>query len=167
MLTFNGWAVYFHPLFADQLTRLVDVVADKAAKDPTGYLSSGHAKLLAAILKICQQDVPSDPTSRAYLLGNTLGAEYRQWRRAKFGNGRFRLFFWYLSRGNSKIILYVWFNDEDSLRTYGSKTDAYVVFKKMLQRGNPPNTWEQLKGACSKGDWITELLEKSRRLLGR
>jgi toxin YhaV len=166
MLTFNGWTVYFHPLFEDQLKRLIGVVAGKAAKDPGGYLSSGHAKLLATILKMCRQDIPNDPTSRAYLQGNTLGIPYRQWRRAKFGSGRFRLFFWYLTEGKSKFLIYVWFNDDDTLRAYGSKTDAYAVFRRMLQDGNPPNTWEELKASCSpKSNWIEELLDTARTLL--
>lgn len=33
-------------------------------------------------------------------------------------------------------------NDENTLRTYGKKTDAYTVFSKMLKRGHPPADWE-------------------------
>ncbi len=35
-------------------------------------------------------------------------------------------------------------NDENTLRTYGKKTDAYTVFSKMLKRGHPPADWESL-----------------------
>ena len=62
--------------------------------------------------------------------------------RAKFGGQRFRLFFRYDSK--AKVIVYAWVNDDDSKRTYGSKTDAYAVFKKMLDKGNPPDDWEAL-----------------------
>jgi toxin YhaV len=34
------------------------------------------------------------------------------------------------------------------LRTYRSKTDAYAVFAKMLDEGNPPNTWAELVKAA-------------------
>lgn len=38
----------------------------------------------------------------------------------------------------------MWVNDEQSKRAYGSDTDAYEVFKKMLQNGNPPDSWDKL-----------------------
>lgn len=64
---------------------------------------------------------------RTYRQGSTLGDDYRHWFRAKFGNGRFRLFFLYDSM--AKVIIFAWVNDETTLRTYGAKTDAYKVFK--------------------------------------
>ena len=69
------------------------------------------------------------------------------WFRAKFGNGRFRLFFRYSS--TSKVIIFAWVNDENSLRNYGSKTDAYKVFKGMLDDGNPPDDWDTLHKEAS------------------
>ncbi len=35
-------------------------------------------------------------------------------------------------------------NDEKTKRAYNSKTDAYRTFKKMLNKGHPPDNWEQL-----------------------
>ncbi|MGO4403552.1 type II toxin-antitoxin system YhaV family toxin [Bosea sp. RAF48] len=35
------------------------------------------------------------------------------------------------------------------MRTYGSKTDAYNVFKSMLDDGNPPDDWDALCTAAS------------------
>jgi toxin YhaV len=40
--------------------------------------------------------------------------------------------------------VFAWVNDEHSKRTYESNTDAYRVFKKMLESGNPPNDWNDL-----------------------
>ena len=51
-------------------------------------------------------------------------------------------FFRYDSR--SKVIVYAWVNDENTLRSSGSKSDPYTVFLKMLSRGNPPDTWDLL-----------------------
>jgi toxin YhaV len=147
MFIVKGWAIYAHPLFLDQLKRLVEPVEAGAAKDAIGYRNGANAKLLASVLKLSQDVIPSDPASRAYLLGNTLGKDYRHWRRAKFGGGRFRLFFWYVA--TPPTIIYAWVNDENSLRTFGSKSDAYRVFKKMLGTGNPPNKWDELFAACS------------------
>ena len=73
-----------------------------------------------------------------------MGSAFKHWRRAKIGR-RFRLFFRYDS--TSKIIIYAWVNDEQSLRSSGSKTDPYVLFSKMLARGNPPDDWSALVAA--------------------
>jgi len=81
--------------------------------------------------------------------GNTLGTAYRHWRRAKIGR-RFRLLFRYDSR--SKVIVYAWVNDENTLRSAGSKSDLYAVFEKMLGRGNPPDDWDVLI-AATRSDW--------------
>ncbi|WP_336742164.1 type II toxin-antitoxin system YhaV family toxin [Aureimonas altamirensis] len=37
----------------------------------------------------------------------------------------------------------------EEVRTYDAKTDAYRVFKGMLERGNPPDDWETLRKAAS------------------
>ena len=39
-----------------------------------------------------------------------------------------------------KVIVYVWFNDEDTLRKAGSKTDVYAAFRRMLERGEVPES---------------------------
>ena len=49
-----------------------------------------------------------------------------------------------MADGMRNILVYGWVNDENTLRSYGSKTDAYVVFKKMLESGKVPNSWDEL-----------------------
>ena len=64
---------------------------------------------------------------------------------------RYRLFFRFASNP-SKVIVYVWFNDEDTLRKAGSKTDVYETFKRMLARGlvpQPPNVATLLQESCA------------------
>ncbi|WP_395225411.1 type II toxin-antitoxin system YhaV family toxin, partial [Escherichia coli] len=56
--------------------------------------------------------------------------------------GPYRLFFAYGEK--EKVIILGWMIDENTLRTYGKKTDAYTVFSKMLQRGHPPADWDTL-----------------------
>jgi toxin YhaV len=138
----GGWTLYAHPLFLDQLERLTIVVEKAAKKDPKGYTSTANAKLLAAMRKLMFEVIPVDPTRSEFRQGGTLGPERKHWFRAKFGSGRFRLFFRYSS--SAKIIIYAWVNDANSLRTYGSKSDAYAVFKAMLDKGNPPESWAAL-----------------------
>jgi len=72
---------------------------------------------------------------------------HHYWFRAKFGNGRFRLFLRYVS--TAKIIIFAWVNDETTLRTYGAKSDTYKVFKGMLEDGNPPDDWAALRKVAS------------------
>jgi toxin YhaV len=57
------------------------------------------------------------------------------------------LFFRYST--SAKIIVFAWVNDETTLRTYGAKSDAYTVFRKMLDKGNPPDDWAALLASAS------------------
>ncbi|MCM2472976.1 type II toxin-antitoxin system YhaV family toxin [Rhizobium sp. CG5] len=143
----NGWTIRAHPLLLDQLEKLTASVEALRRKDPQSYQESANAKLLAALLALMFEKIPQDPTSTAYVQGKTLGASRRHWFRAKFGAARFRLFFRYSSR--AKVIIFAWVNDENTLRTYGSKSDAYAVFKDMLDSDNPPDDWETLLKAAS------------------
>lgn len=137
----NGWKLYAHSLFLDQFEALLTRVENLRQKYPDTYKSKNKTKLLAAIFKLAFEEIPSDPTQSKYRQGNTLGDDYQHWFRAKFFQ-QYRLFFRYHLK--KKIIVYAWVNDDNSKRAYDSKTDAYLVFKKMLDRGNPPNCWEDL-----------------------
>ena len=99
--------------------------------------------------------IPADPTSSAFRQGGTLGPERKHWFRAKFGNGRFRLFFRYNSTG--KVLVFAWVNDANTLRSYGSRSDAYAVFRAMLEDGNPPDSWTELLEAASDDTVIRRL----------
>jgi toxin YhaV len=147
-LTINGWTVYAHPLFLDQLEAIIGSVENARKKDPKGYKKKRAAKLLAAVLKVAFEDIPSDPTRDIYRQGGTLGEEYKNWFRAKFLQ-QFRLFFRYQQTAGAKIIVLAWVNDDSTLRAYESANDAYAVFRKMLKRGNPPDTWKELLAAAS------------------
>jgi toxin YhaV len=89
-------------------------------------------------LKVGFEDIPSDPTREVYRQGDTLGDAYKHWHRAKFLQ-QFRLFFRYHRAGDTKIIVLAWVNNDDRLRAYGSATDAYAVYRKMLKQGDPPD----------------------------
>ncbi|TXN23255.1 type II toxin-antitoxin system YhaV family toxin [Methylobacterium sp. WL19] len=146
-MVIDGWTVFAHPLLLDQLERATAAVEAAKAADPTGYQRTAQAKLLAMLATLIFETIPSDPTRQEYRQGDTLGRTRKHWFRAKFGNGRFRLFFRYDSR--TKILIFAWVNDETTLRPYGSKTDAYRVFKGMLDKGNPPDDWKSLLAAAS------------------
>lgn len=158
----NGWAICCHPLFLDQFETLLGEVEALKAADPKGYRNKKKTKLLAAIITMGFEIIPSNPAERRFYQGNTLGATYRHWHRGKFFDGRFRLFFRYSSA--AKVIVLAWVNDSDTLRTYGSNTDAYAVFKKMLGKNRPPDDWDALlKEASSASERQQRILGKSRK----
>lgn len=150
MMVVNGWQLIAHPLFLDQFEKLGTVVARLREKDPRGWRKSANAKLLAALRQLVFETIPEDPTRAEYRQGGTLGNDRKHWFRAKFGGGRFRLFFRYST--SAKVIVFAWVNDETTLRTYGSKSDAYAVFRKMLDKGNPPDDWAALLAAASEAE---------------
>lgn len=134
--------MYAHPLFIDQVEALVNEVEQFRIADPKGYGNKKKTKLLAAILKMAFEIIPRNPADRMFFQGNTLGLAYRHWHRGKFFDGRYRLFFRYSTQ--ARAIVLAWVNDEETLRTYGSKADAYSVFKGMLGRKRPPDDWDTL-----------------------
>jgi toxin YhaV len=140
-LVIHGWNIFAHSLFLNQFEELLVQVENLRQKYPEDYKKKNATKRLAAIAKLAFDVIPQDPTRSEYRQGTTLGDEYKHWFRAKFFQ-QYRLFFRY--HQESKIIVFAWVNDEDSKRAYDSNTDAYRVFKKMLESGNPPNDWKTL-----------------------
>ena len=153
-LVINGWSIFVHSLFLDQFEELLKQVDRLRQKHPKDYKKKNATKRLAAIAKLAFDIIPQDPTRSDYRQGTTLGDKYKHWFRAKFFQ-QYRLFFRY--HKESKIIVFAWVNDENSRRAYDSNTDAYQVFRKMLESGHPPNDWNDLL-KVAKGE--TNRLEK-------
>ena len=140
-LVVNGWTIFAHPLFLDQLEALTKQVEGLKQKDPGGFTKKNVTKRLAAIAKLAFAVIPQDPARPEYRQGNTLGEDHKHWFRAKFFQ-QYRLFFRY--HAPSKVIVYAWVNDEDTKRAYESSDDTYRVFRKMLESGHPPDDWDLL-----------------------
>jgi toxin YhaV len=147
----HGWTLYLHPLFQQQLEKITAQVETLQAKDPLRYKEQSATKLLATISRFMREIIPRDPGAAEFRQGNTLGADNRQWFRAKF-HGRYRLFFRYSSQ--EKVIVYAWVNDENTLRKAGSRTDPYSVFRAMLNAGNPPSTMAELLAVSGRLDAV-------------
>lgn len=145
----HGWTLLFHQGVVAQLGKLQAAAPRAEQNDSQGYESNANVKLLRALSQLILEVIPTDPARDEYRQGNTLGTAYRHWRRAKIGR-RFRLFFRYDSR--SRVIVFAWVNDEQTLRSAGSRSDPYAVFEKMLGQGNPPDDWNALI-ATAQGDW--------------
>src|SRR5713226_5973978 len=137
----NTWKLYAHPAFSQPLEALIRVVEALEKRQPETYRTHPKTKLLKRILDLILVEIPRDPNAAEFQLGNTLGPDYRHWRRAKF-LGRFRLFFRFSS--THKAIVYAWVNDETTLGKAGARSDPYAVFTKRLQEGKPPDNWDAL-----------------------
>jgi toxin YhaV len=154
----NGWTLFAHPLFLEQVESLIQEVESEIAKGKQG---TPRQKVLEGIHRYAFHEIPNDPSDPQFRQGNTLGPEYRHWFRASFGRGRFRLFFRYQSE--ARIIVFAWINDENTLRTRGSRNDAYAVFRHMLEDGNPPDSWEALLSAATQRSAVNRLTRMDRK----
>ncbi len=140
----NGWQLFYFKPFKAALDELERVVATLAQRDPTRYKSHPKTRLLASLYRAIVHIVPANPNHADFRLGKTLRAEYGNWRRVKkCMPDRYRLFFRFASRP-VKVVVYVWFIDEHTLRKVGSKTDVYEAFRRMLLRGKVPTSIEDL-----------------------
>ena len=147
----KGWCLYYFRIFQAALDELEATVTQLAREKPNTYKTHPKTKLLASVYKAITDTVPSNPAAPEFRLGKTLGAHNTHWRRVKKGlPERYRLFFRFAS-SPTKVIVYVWFNDEDSLRKAGAKTDVYETFQSMLARGVVPGgIGELLAGAAER-----------------
>ncbi|PIL22271.1 hypothetical protein P775_00025 [Puniceibacterium antarcticum] len=72
-LVVNGWSIYAHPLFLDQLEGLTLEVEARKARDPKTWRKKNSTKRLAAIFKLVTEAIPADPGAAAFRQGGTLG----------------------------------------------------------------------------------------------
>lgn len=142
----NGWRLFNHPLFQKQFEKLLSDAERIQKEHPDTFANHKTVKLLKRITDLIAKEIPEDPAHTKFNQGNTLGATYRHWKRAKFG--RYRLFFRFDARtsekGEGKAIIYAWVNDDKTLRKAGDKNDPYALFARGLQQGKPPDSLEQL-----------------------
>ena len=142
----NGWCLYYFRIFKAALDELEAAVTQLAQDDPKGYKTHPKTKLLASAYKAIIYVVPANPDALEFRLGKTLGADNTNWRSIKKGMpDRYRLFFRFAS-SPVKVIVYVWFDNEDIHGKTDSNSDVYEIFKRMLARGVvPKNTNELMK----------------------
>jgi len=137
----RDWMLLGHIEFLRQLEKYRE--ANRVVKQKIGpdSIHSKQAQQLKALTMATWTRVPSNPSNSEFRLGNSLGKQHTHWFRDKFPQ-QFRLYFRYSTK--SEIIAYGWVNDSTTLREYGSPTDAYAVFKKMLDSGRVPSSWDEL-----------------------
>ena len=142
MIQRHGWTLFALPGFLDQLEKLATASRRAQQADPANWQANANVKFLATLMNVVLERIPHDPLAPEFRQGNTLGPAHRHWFRAKFGANRFRLFF--RADSTSRIIVYAWVNDRDTLRKAGASSDPYAVFSGMLNHGNPPSEWSSL-----------------------
>jgi toxin YhaV len=135
----NGWKILFHPLFAERIRALrVEAEELKASLTEDSYRSHPRVRLLAAVFRLIRDVIPENPNAPDF----QLRADLAKFRRAK-SHGlpeRYRLFWVFSSTARTIIFLYL--NDESTLRKQGSRTDPYELFKGMVRQGRIGDDYE-------------------------
>ena len=143
----NGWKLFQHPLFQHQFLKLLQQSEWIKAHRTDDYQHHKTVKLLAKITDLISKEIPDNPGHERFNQEDTLGTQFRHWKRAKFG--RYRLFFRYQKKTKGdgsaeKAIVYAWINDDDTLLKSGDRNDPYALFAAGLKRGKPPDSFDSL-----------------------
>jgi len=144
----NTWKLYYFSLFKKLLDDLEEEVEHLKVKNPDDFTNHPKFKLLKGLYKNIKQLIPENPHADKFRLGRTLGNQYTNWKRTKiYLPPRYRMFFRFSSTDHG--IVYAWFNNHKTLRKDGSRTDVYRVFQQMLEKGDIPDQYDQLKDESS------------------
>jgi toxin YhaV len=132
-LVVNGWTIlYYPPVFGRQYAELRGEIRRLKRDLPEDrFRQHPKVKLGASIHRLVTEIVPVNPDDPSFRLAGDLSA----YRRAK-GRGlppRYRLFWVFSSQARTIIFLY--FNDESTLRKAGSDRDPYEVFRSLVRTG--------------------------------
>ena len=138
-LEVNGWTLLYHPLFGERYDALrAEVRRLKRRLRPEQFRQHPTVKLTAAVHRLVTQTVPTDPNAPEFWLKGDLA----RFRRAK-GHGlppRFRLF-WVFSQ-TTRTVIFLYLNDDVTLRKEGASTDPYHVFTGLVARGTIGDDYE-------------------------
>lgn len=130
--TYHGWRVLAHPVFQRRYTELRDEARRlRQSLSPHEYRQHPTVKLTAALYRLMTEIVPENPDAPEYRLSGSLS----RFRRAK-GRGlppRYRVFWTFSTR--ARVIIFLYVNDEASLRKEGDKHDPYAIFRRLVERG--------------------------------
>ncbi len=128
----NGWLVLALPeverRYVELRRRVLELRQRLAEED---YLRHPTVRLFASVLRLLTSTIPEAPDAPEFKLEGSLG----KFRRAKKHGlpPRYRLFWVFSSR--LRVIIFLYLNDETTLRKEGARTDPYRVFQRMIDRG--------------------------------
>ena len=92
------------------------------------FIKHDLVKFAKRLREADKNTIPNNPTHPDY----RLSGELKKFKRYKKGLQRYRLFFCYSD--TPPIIVYLYLNDDKTLRKEGSKTDAYEIFRKFVHQ---------------------------------
>lgn len=140
ILTRNGWKIFFSPLFAQQRIELREKVRKlKVELSELDYGKHQDVKLLAAVMVGIKEKIVLDPFASHFTLQGPLK---KYGRLKKMGlPERYRLFFKAFEEKEEKVLVILWLGHP---RKEGDKNDCYEVFKKMIAKGEFPETMKEL-----------------------
>lgn len=128
----NGWLVLYGPEFARTYERLrAEVRKLKNELPPDVYPRHATVKLFAHVRRFVRDIAPANPNATDFMLEGDLA----RFRRGK-GYGipdRYRII-WVFS-STRRVIIFLYLNDESTLRKAGAATDPYEVFRHLLRQG--------------------------------
>ncbi len=137
----NGWQIYFvKRLFGKQRRDLqAEVRRLKKTLPAQDYFTHATVKLYTAIMVAIKEKIPSDPMAEHFALSGSL-KKYGRVKKMGLPN-RYRLFFRALQTPDHKAIFILWLGYP---RKAGDKNDCYKTFAKMVERGDYPESLDEL-----------------------
>ncbi len=148
--TYDGWTIFFYPLFNEQWVTLcnrVRVLKTKLTKED--FIIHPDVKLLKALDVGIKEKIPQDPFAAQFVLQKPL---HKYGRLKKMGlPARYRLFF--RAFKEQKIIIILWLGFP---RKEGDKNDCYQVFSKKVADGDFPESIKELLAECKLEDSVEE-----------
>lgn len=126
----NNYLLKAHEIFFQRTVELHNEV--KALREKLAHedlIKHETVKLAKRVYAATLETIPQNPNGPDYYLRGDL----RKYRRYKRGLDRYRLFFAFST--TPKIILYLYLNDQDTLRKEGSQRDSYEIFRGFVRQG--------------------------------
>ena len=140
-MIYNGWEIHFiKRLFGKQRRDLqAEVHRLKKILPREKYLSHSEVKRYTAIMVAIREKIPDDPFATHFALSGSLK---KYGRVKKMGlPERYRLFFRAFQTPDRKAIFILWLGYP---RKEGDKNDCYQAFTKMVERGDYPDSYDDL-----------------------
>jgi toxin YhaV len=137
----NGWRIYFvKQLFGKQRRDLQAQVRQLKKTLPIqDYRQHSQVKLYAAVMTAIKEKIPLDPFASHFALTGPLK---KYGRVKKMGlPDRYRLFFRALRTPEQKAIFILWLGYPQKA---GDKNDCYQAFTRMVNRGDCPESLNEL-----------------------
>lgn len=129
----NGWLVLLHPIFEQRYRSLLANVRrlNNELASEEAYRQHPTVKLTAAVRRLVLEIVPQNPNARDFLL--TRPPQHFRRAKKKGLSPRYRLF--WVASVEASTIIFLYLNDEATLRKEGARTDPYAIFKRLVERG--------------------------------